>query len=203
MTDAEDDTSFNRRPFATMTLLSNKRFGSPFLDEEGEGGGRLMLDSVFRMELPTRDRKDALCVKINAPAASGEVFRPLNVHFDSRDAQFRRTPQIVELFALLREARCRGGTIAGDFSEKPPYDHRIVDENKLIDAWVALHGSTPLDGEPWAVSVKLEDGMKAGRLGKVLMSGLEPDEIEVLRPSLVGADRPWSDRCGLRCTFTI
>jgi tyrosyl-DNA phosphodiesterase 2 len=37
-TDAEDATSFKRRP-ATMTLLSTKRFGSPLLDEEGEGGG--------------------------------------------------------------------------------------------------------------------------------------------------------------------
>jgi tyrosyl-DNA phosphodiesterase 2 len=54
-TDAEDNTSFKARdlPFATMTLLSNKRFGSPLLDEEGEGRGKLMVDSVFRMELPT------------------------------------------------------------------------------------------------------------------------------------------------------
>jgi tyrosyl-DNA phosphodiesterase 2 len=38
-TDAEDDTSFKLLPFATMTLLSRKRFGSPLLDKEGEGGG--------------------------------------------------------------------------------------------------------------------------------------------------------------------
>ena len=50
-TDAEDDTSFKRRPFATMTLLSSKCFGSTLLDEESEGGGKLMLDGVFRMEL--------------------------------------------------------------------------------------------------------------------------------------------------------
>jgi len=34
-TDAEDDTSFKGVPFATMTLLSSKRFGSPLLAEEG------------------------------------------------------------------------------------------------------------------------------------------------------------------------
>ena len=66
-TDAEDDASFKRLPFTTMTLLSAKRFGSLLLDE-GEGGGKMMLDSVFRMELPSRYRRDALCVDIAAPA---------------------------------------------------------------------------------------------------------------------------------------
>lgn len=61
-TDAEDGTSFKGLPFATMTFLSSKRFGSPLLAEEGEGGGKLMLDSVFRMELPSRYGRDALCV---------------------------------------------------------------------------------------------------------------------------------------------
>ena len=35
-TDAEDDTSFKGVPFATMTLLSSKRFRSPLLAEEVE-----------------------------------------------------------------------------------------------------------------------------------------------------------------------
>jgi hypothetical protein len=39
-----------------------------------------MLDSVFRMKLPSRYRRDALCVDIAAPAASGAVFRLLNMH---------------------------------------------------------------------------------------------------------------------------
>ena len=201
-TDAEDDTSFKRRPFAAMTLLSSKRFGSPLLDE-GEGGRKLMLDSVFRMELPSRYRRDALCVDITAPAASGAVFRLLNVHLDSLDAQFRRALQMRELAGLLREPRCRGGIIAGDFNAILPEDHRLVDEHKLLDAWVALHGSTGPDGATWGVGVELEGGLKAGRLDKVVMLGSKPDEIEVLQPGLVGAGRPWSDHCGLRCTFTI
>ena len=49
----------------------------------------------------------------------------------------------------------------------------------------------------------LAGGLKAGRLDKVAMLGLKPDEIEVLQPGLVEADRPWSDHCGLRSTFTI
>jgi tyrosyl-DNA phosphodiesterase 2 len=40
-------------------------------------------------------------------------------------------------------------------------------------------------------------------LYKVVMLGLQPDEIEVLQPGLIGAYTPWSDHCGLRCTFTI
>ena len=202
-TDAEDDTSFKGLPFATMTLLSSKRFGSPLLDEEGEGGGKLMLDSVFRMELPSRYRRDALCVNIAAPAAFGAVYRLLNVHLDSLDSDFRRALQMLVLAGLLREPRCRGGIIAGDFNAILPEDHRLIEEHGLLDAWVALHGSTGPNGATWGVGVELEGGLKAGRLDKVAMLGLKPDEIEVLQPGLVGADRPWSDHCGLRCSFTL
>jgi len=202
-TDAEDDTSFKGLPFATMTLLSRKRFGSPLLAEEGEGGGKLMLDSVFRMELPSRYRRDALCVDISAPAAPGSVLRLLNVHLDSLDSHFRRYVQMRVLADVLREPRSSGGIIAGDFNAILPEDHRLVDEHELLDAWVALHGSTRPDGATWGVGVGLKGGLKAGRLDKVAMLGLKPDEIEVLQPGLIEADRPWSDHCGLRCTFTI
>jgi len=202
-TDAEDDTSFKRLPFATMTLLSSRRFGSPLLDEEGERGGMQMLDGVFRMGLPSRYRRDALCVDIAAPSASGTVLRLLNVHLDSLDSHFRRALQMWALAGLLREPRCRGGIIAGDFNAILPEDHRLVDKHELLDAWVALHGSTGSDGATWGVGVELEGELKAGRLDKVVMSGLRPDEIEVLQPGLIQPDRPWSDHCGLRCTFTI
>jgi len=203
-TDAEDDTSFKGLPFATMTLLSNKRFGSPLLAEEGEGGGKLMFDSVFRMKLPSRYRRDALCVEIVAPAAPSAVLRLLNVHLDSLDSHFRRVLQMHELAGVLREPGCSGGIIAGDFNAILPEDHRLLDEYGLLDAWVALHGNTrPDGGATWGVGVGLEDGLKAGRLDKVAVLGLKPDEIKVLQPGLIGPDRPWSDHCGLRCTFTI
>ena len=65
--------------------------------------------------------------------------------------------------------------------------HRAISSfNHVTHRWAA----TPLDGVTWDVGVKLEDRMKSGRLGKALMLGLEPDEIEVLQPGLVGADRP-------------
>ncbi|KAK1234320.1 hypothetical protein PQX77_002478 [Marasmius sp. AFHP31] len=208
-TDAEDDTSFKGRPFATMTLLSRERFGSPFLDEEGERGGKLMLDSVFRMELPSRYGRDALCVGIIAPAASGAVIRLLNVHLDSLNYHFRRELQMWALADLLREPGCTGGIIAGDFNAVAIFreDHELVDKYKLLGAWVALHGSTGSDGATWGVDVELEGELKPGRLDKVVMSGsVKPEEIEVLQPGLIGPGRPWShepwsDHCGLRCTF--
>ncbi|KAK1227162.1 hypothetical protein PQX77_009796 [Marasmius sp. AFHP31] len=135
---------FQRRPFATMTLLSRERFGSPFLDEEGERGGKLMLDSVFRMELPSRYGRDALCVGIIALAASGAVFRLLNVHLDSLNYHLRRGLQMWALADLLREPGCTSGILAGDFNAIFPVDHELIDKYKLLDAWVALRGSTGL-----------------------------------------------------------
>ena len=205
-TDAEDDTSFKGVPFATMTLLSSKRFGSPLLaEEEGEGGSKMVLDSVFRTELPSRYERDALCVNIAAPAVPGTILRLLNVHLDSFDSPFRRVVQMYVLAGILREPGCCGGIIAGDFNAILPKDHALVDEHKLVDAWVALHGNTtgPDGGATWGVGVELEDGLKPGRLDKVVMLGLQPDEIEILQPGLLSAYTPWSDHCGLRCTFTI
>ncbi|KAG8734657.1 hypothetical protein FRC10_011553 [Ceratobasidium sp. 414] len=209
-TDAEDDTSFKGVPFATMTLLSSKRFGSPLLAEGGkkgedEGGSRMVLDSVFRTELPSRYGRDALCVNIATPAAPGQVLRLFNVHLDSLDSQFRRVLQMEVLAGLLREPGCSGGIIAGDFNAIFPDDHVLVDKHKLVDAWVALHGSTTgLDGgATWGVDVELKNGLKPGRLDKVVMLGLQPKEIKVLQPGLIDAHTPWSDHRGLHCTFII
>ncbi|TFK62850.1 hypothetical protein BDN72DRAFT_964296 [Pluteus cervinus] len=144
-TDAEDDKYFKDVPFATMTLLSSKRFGSPLLDEEeekgeGEEGSKMVVDSVFRTKYTSRYNRGALCVNIATPAAPGQVLRLLNVHFDSFDSQFRRTLQLVVLNDILREPGCSGGVIAGDFNAILPSDHALVDKHKLVDAWVVLHG---------------------------------------------------------------
>lgn len=212
MSDAEDDASFSGVPFTTMTLLSRQRFSSPLLakggNEEKENEGqqkpkKLMLDGVFRMGLPSRYKRDALCIEIAAPAAPGTVLRLINVHLDSLDAHFRRLLQLQALARILREPGCSGGIIAGDFNAIYPEDHKLINQNELLDAWEVLYGKTGASGDTWGVGVELEDGLKAGRLDKVAMFGLEPDEIEVLEPGLVEADGPWSDHCGLRCTFTM
>ena len=208
-TDAEDDTSFRKVPFTTMTLLSNRRFGSPLLAEgEGadtKGGRKVMLDSVFRAELPTRYRRDALCVNIASPTVPGTILRLLNVHLDSVPSRFRRVLQMSELASSLREPGCSGGIIAGDFNAIHSSDYKLVEKNNLVDAWVALHGGTtePYGGATWGIDVELEGGRKSSRLDKVAMLGIQPNEIEVLQPGRLNAFTPWSDHCGLRCTFTI
>ena len=205
-TDAEDDTFFKKVPFATMTLLSNKRFGSPLLAEEdeaeAEGGPKMIrLDSVFRTELPSRYNRDVLCVNIAAPAAPGTVLRLLNVHLDSLDAQFIRMLQMHVLTGLMREPGCSGAIIAGDLNAIYPDDYTFVDKNELADAWVARH--EPDGGATWGVGVELGDGLRPGGLDKAVMLGAQPNEIEVLQPGLIGPYTPWSDHRGLRCTFTI
>lgn len=211
-TDAEDDTWFKNVPFATMTLLSNKRFASPLLAEEDgsndKGGSKMVLDSVFRTKLPSRYGRDALCVNIVAPScAPGTILRLLNVHLDSLDSQFRRLLQIQILAGLLREPGCNGGIIAGDFNAIFPRDHTLIDEHNLVDAWVALHGVEPNGtagaGATWGVGVEFREGLKPGRLDKVVMLGLQPNEIKVIHPGLYDGYMPWSDHCGLHCTFTI
>ncbi|KAI9438024.1 Endonuclease/exonuclease/phosphatase [Lactarius indigo] len=217
VTDAEDQTSFEKVPFATMTLLSSARF-APGLDsqeKEGngiEGGGKPMLGRVSRVTLPSKYGRDALCVDIIPPTAPGTVFRLINVHLDSlRDTLHYRAQQMEILADVLREPGCSGGIIAGDFNAISPEDDGLVEKNKLVDAWVALHGRADPDGATWGVGVGRRDGRGPGRLDKVAMMGLKAKEMEVLRPGLIEVPRPgekvveipWSDHCGLRCTFTI
>jgi tyrosyl-DNA phosphodiesterase 2 len=215
-TDAEDQTSFEKVPFATMTLLSRARFASD-LDspKEGvgiEGGGKFMLGRVSRVTLPSKYERDALCVDIIPPTAPGTVFRLINVHLDSLwDTLHYRAQQLEILANVLREPGCGGGIIAGDFNAISPEDDGLVNKAKLVDAWVALHGKADPDGATWGVGVERRDGLGWGRLDKVAMMGLKATEIEVLRPGLIEVPRPgekpveipWSDHCGLRCTFTI
>ncbi|KAG5646761.1 hypothetical protein DXG03_002447 [Asterophora parasitica] len=202
-TDAEDQTAFENVPFATMTFLSSARFASS-LDSQKEGDGikggeKLMLGRVSRM------------VDIIPPTAPGTVLRLINVHLDSLgDTLHYRAQQIEILADVLREPGCGGGIIAGDFNAISPEDGGLVDKNKLVDAWVALHGRDT-DGATWGVGVERRGGLGPGRLDKVAMMGLKAEEIEVLCPGLIEVPRPgeksleipWSDHCGLRCTFAI
>ncbi|KAI0337093.1 hypothetical protein BDW22DRAFT_1471227, partial [Trametopsis cervina] len=217
--DAEDDTAFKGVPFATMTLLSNERFATSLLAEkndgsdgkgegegEGEGkrGSKMMLHSAFRMTLPSRYERDALCVNFHDPATPGNVLRLLNVHLNSLDAYFRRAFQVHLLNGLLREGGCSGGVVAGDFNAIDPDDRTLVEKHGLVDAWVKLYEQTTgLDGATWGVGVELEHGLKPGRLDKVVMLGLEPVDIKVLQPGRIDDSTLWSDHCGLRCTFTV
>ncbi|KAL1949043.1 hypothetical protein VTO73DRAFT_10849 [Trametes versicolor] len=212
-TDAEDETAFENVPFATMTLLSNARFASGLEAPQGpaagaEGGSKIVLGRVSRMPLPSKYGRDALCVEVVHPGARGTILRLINVHLDSLwDTLHYRTQQLEILSDVLREPGYGGGMIAGDFNAISRGDDALVDKNGLVDAWVALRGSTDPAGGTWCVGVR----RRPARLDKVAMVGLKAEETEVLRPGVIEVPRPgeesleipWSDRCGLRCTFTI
>ena len=199
-----------------MLFRSSARFSSGLdLQKEGDGverGEKFMLGRVSRLALPSKYRRDALYVDIISPTAPGTVFRLVNVHLDSLGDTLHYRAQQMEILAdVLREPGCGGGIIAGDFNAISPEDDGLVDKNKLVDAWIALHGRADPDGATWGVGVERQDGMGPGRLDKVAMMGLQAKEMEVLRPGPIEVPRPggksveipWSDHCGLRCTFTI
>ncbi|OJT08836.1 hypothetical protein TRAPUB_263 [Trametes pubescens] len=217
-TDAEDETAFENVPFATMTLLSNARFASsleaPQEATDGvEGEDKIVLGRVSRIPLPSKYRRDALCVEVVRPSAPGSVARLINVHLDSLwHTLHYRTQQLEILSGVLRERGCGGGIIAGDFNAISREDEALVDKNGLVDAWAALHEWDESGGATWGVGVGRRDRLgRGGRLDKIAMVDLKAEEIEVLRPGLIEVPRPgeksleipWSDHCGLRCTFTI
>ena len=214
-TDAEDQTAFEGVPFATMTLLSSARFASSLdsqMEGETEGGEKFELGRVFRVTLPSKYGRDGLCVEIVPPTAPDRVLRLINVHLDSFwDMLPYRAQQLEMLADVLREPGCSGGIIAGDFNAVTAEDQELLEKNGLVDTWLALHGRGNLDAATWGVGVGRRDGRGPRRLDKVAMVGLEACKMEVLRPGFIRSpipggesiDSPWSDHCGLRCTFTI
>ena len=208
-TDAEDQTSFEGVPFATMTLLSSERFSQK---EGGGTEGGENFGCASRVVLPSKYRRDALYVDIISPTTPNTFFRLINVHLDSLgNTQHNRTQQMEILADVLREPGCNGGIIAGDFNAISPEDDELVEKNGLVDAWIALHGRADPDGATWGVGVKRRHGLRPGRLDRVAMVGLKAEEMEVIRPGHIEVPRPgedpleipWSDHYGLRCTFTI
>ncbi|KAF9034207.1 hypothetical protein BDZ89DRAFT_1062641 [Hymenopellis radicata] len=202
VTDADDHTPFEGVPFATMTLLSRAR--CVFEGDGFDRSGKFMLGDVSRVALPSTSERDALCVDITPPSAPDTVkFRLVNVHLDPPRLGVAlpsyRAWQIKILVDILREPGCRGGIIAGDFVDALSLEEDwILEKTDVVDAWGAVHGREDADGE-----------RQEGRLDKVAMMGpLQATEIEVVRPGPIesGAESgeiPWSDHCGLRCTFTI
>ncbi|KAK7052010.1 hypothetical protein R3P38DRAFT_1633159 [Favolaschia claudopus] len=186
-----------------MTLLSNKRFGSESASsvpvEDGDQGERLTLRSVYHID-SLHMHRNALGVDV-AASDSSLVYRLLNLHFDPFRSRLRRFFQIRTLANVLREPEYSGGgVIAGDFDTIFPEEERFFGEHSLVDAWTALHGSAA------AVNRRASWGSQSvgrKRVDRVVMLGLKPHQIELIRLSPIERCASLSDRCGLRCTFTI
>ena len=54
-----------------------------------------------------------------------------------------------------------------------------------MDAGEALYGEDGHDGATWGVGMQQRDGLKAGRLDKVALVGVEVREMEVVSPSMM------------------
>ncbi len=228
VTDAQpqDQTAFEGVPFANVILLSRERFAfelESHTDEEveaseGERKEQFALGPVSRVELPSKYARCALAVDIIPPSLSfstlststspptDQTYRLINVHLDSLgDTLAYRTAQLEVLAGLLRAPGCAGGVIAGDFNAISTDDHPLLGRNGLVDAWEALHGEDGADGATWGVGVRRRGGLKAGRLDKVALVGVEVREMEVVSPPMMEESRyvPCSDHCGLRVGLVV
>jgi tyrosyl-DNA phosphodiesterase 2 len=213
-TDAQDLKSFYDVPFATMTLLAKERFAHHSVSQMQEDTETMdfMLGQVARLVLPSKYRRDGLCVDIVPPAAPDTAIRLINVHLDSLwDTLNYRVGQMKILSNVLREPGCNAGLIAGDLNAIRPEDHGLIERNGLVDAWTALHGTSHSHGATWSVGAKRRDGLEAKRMDKIAMRGLTAEKMEVLRPGLIELPKPggesveisWSDHCGLKCNIVF
>lgn len=173
-----DGTRWSRQPFGTITLLSRTRF------HQAGHGNQMTLGRVWRIRYDSRYSRDALCCDIHVHEGSSvpRCIRLVNVHLDSlAHRPSHRPTQMAAVASALREAGC--GVVAGDFNPVLPEDQTLVADNGLLDAWVEVHGST--DGFTWGADQKRSHGPR--RLDKVAMTGLQAEEVDVLRPGVISS----------------
>jgi tyrosyl-DNA phosphodiesterase 2 len=193
--------------------LEDKETQKQVQDAEAQ---KLQVGRVFLVPLPSKYNRDALCVDVNFSAAAGTelgtIVRFVNVHLDSLGHTLQyRIQQMQIATSLLREPGCSAGLIAGDFNAICPRDHKLLQENELIDAWNSLHGMNDGGGATWGFAARQENRPGLGRLDKIAMVGLRPKEFTLLRPGDIEVPRPgeesiqipWSDHCGLHCAFAL
>lgn len=220
-----DETNWHGQSFASMTLLSKRRFN------HANGS----LGPVWRYKYPSRFGRDALCCDVflpssaQSPNSEADVVRArlVNVHLDSLPIQPSQRPRQLSIVASVLRSANRG-LVAGDFNPVLAEDATLISENHLIDAWHELHPDEP--GFTWGV-----DGQQPfppGRLDKVALVGMRPYHIEVMHPGVIdlGSDDgnrntsikdavnvcdktglvkpsdqsvPWSDHSGLKCSVGL
>ncbi|KAG5915302.1 hypothetical protein E4U42_000060 [Claviceps africana] len=180
-----DDRHWRGHPFATLTLLSKRRFG------HGEGGGQAAgakLGPLWRLKYPSRFGRDALCCDVfvaaskTTPSGSGAHARVrfINVHLDSLPIEPSKRPQQMSIVASL--LRCTGrGLVAGDFNPVLPEDSTLVADNQLVDAWLHLRENDP--GFTWGIDGRAP--FPPSRLDKVALLGLVPRTIDLAHPETI------------------
>ncbi|PPQ76885.1 LOW QUALITY PROTEIN: hypothetical protein CVT26_001444 [Gymnopilus dilepis] len=203
VTDAEDDASFDDVPFATMTLLSNECFASSSVSDSLEGStttkGRekLMLEGVFRIPLPSKYGRDALCVDIATSGTPDAILRLLNVHLDSLDsfpcpnaspAAAVGSLRATSMPSVLRTTSWWTSTSLSTRGSPCMGRQALMEPLRVSALDLGINGSRDL--------TRLS--LLAGE-----MEVVKPGVIEVPRPAATSLYIPWSDHCGLRCTLTV
>jgi tyrosyl-DNA phosphodiesterase 2 len=173
----EDATCWRGVLFATVTLLSKPRLGSP--DESG-----LRLGSVWRVKCPSRFGRDALRCGVlvntyNERNESESRFRLTNVHLDSLPIQPSQRPQQINIAVdLLKSASC--GLVARDFNAILPEDESLVADYGLEDAWAKTYG-----GESGFIRViDCKAPFPPARLDKIAITGINVEDVEIMHPGV-------------------
>lgn len=221
---SEADTSnWGKQPFASMALVSKLCCGT--LDC---ADGKAILGPAWRVKLPSRFGRDALCFDILVPSGNRKSSEPgkhtrvrlVNVHLDSLPIQPSLRPRQFSIINSYLTVAGRG-LIAGDFNSVLPEDNILVYKNNLVDLWTQLHPTSP--GFTWGVDGKQR--FPPNRLDKVAALGLEAHEIAVISPGIIRdqtkrnqlqqpktsqeqmttQDLPlaWSDHHGLICSLSL
>jgi tyrosyl-DNA phosphodiesterase 2 len=198
-----DNSHFGKQFFATITLISKSCVATRSIS----------LGSVWRVPLPSRFGRDALCcdLLINPSSPRPTRLRLINVHLDSLPINPSLRPDQLSIIASYLFAADHG-LVAGDFNPVLPEDDSIISDNGLVDAWTHLHPKNP--GFTWGA-----DGDKPfppNRLDKVALCDLAPTSMRILPPCFLDdrktgninidnepdLQKHLSDHAGLLCRFS-
>lgn len=220
-----DETNWVGVPFATITLLSQSRFGvnrgtsdimpQAFLQTPAAASSQsFSLGSIWRVKYPSRFGRDALCCDVFWHETTR--IRLINVHLDSLPIQPNQRPRQVAIAAsLVHTVGVGRGFIAGDWNPVSEEDKTLVQKNNLTDAWESLRSGE--DGFTWGLDGK-GDPFPPARLDKIAVLGLNIKNIEVVHPEalqevveVIRESRannekepvPWSDHSGVLCDLEL
>ncbi|KAA8620498.1 Endonuclease/Exonuclease/phosphatase family protein [Pyrenophora tritici-repentis] len=170
-----DASAFGNQKFISITLVSKLWVATDVI----------MLGAIWRISLPSRFGRDALCCDLIVKSSSNHIpgrnsvrIRLINAHLDSLAINPSLRPHQLSIGASYLSAAGRG-IIAGDFNPVPPEDDDLVRANDLTDAWTQLHPNSP--GHTWGVYG--EQSFPSNRFDKVALFNLSPSGMGILQTS--------------------